>query len=1014
MSLHESEIEGSRSTGGAATNKGIYYQALWTVLQAAEATLSPSDTGLQLVLEPLGGDSWIERPGHRRVVQLKTEYQGTWSLKTIVEDVLTDLYRAIDIETSETITYEFVTAGRMGQCKPVMDFFESMAWRLSEHTHPEAFVEAYAQLDDKKVLKFGGSGGDFWKGAKTEKGIFDRVVENLRHHEADSACSIQCVRRKVWHLLANFRFVGDRGAQRLREDLDAILLGIVEQREQVALTRKALVGELIEKSRINNTKVSPSEMLHAVGLKYVTPIGRDALLRERCQKQVRELSATWGYQASWDVRQTAMASSGIVAISGESGNGKTWRICAEVRAAETLAVVLLRSTNDVHKDLQRAADYVWKDVLGHESTLSLSGISARRADTSKKARTIPWLTIAIDQVEAPQQALALLDEPFEDWGIRVIVACGPAAAAIFEQYDQRNPGRILVESVESFTVSERDEYLHRRIGDAWVTVPDDVRALLLSPQLAGIYCDLCGTQPQWQPQNEYELIEKYWNRLKSSGHGRAAMKLEQLAALVLDDAPYPWDEEQLASLEITEEMAQKMVTAGWLRLDCNERYEISHHRLMAFAVARHLATQHRNRGIEDADLANLLGSMVEPGKRFSGIHLGYVPMDWFFLRSKESSAGALAVFELYRNALDHLSREVLHRELIPTIERFGVSLLWDSFITYADVGAWWELSPVLDGLATRPLKELKSLILDSLSHEQPLTQRAALKLLALSPIADALDRAWELHTQMQRDSSEFSNESGATSKRTDDARSTLYRQSFDALRECARLRPDWVAERIERADPKTEPVHDLAYLCANLLDDGLTWNACKEILFNKVSLEKRRALALNAYVWNDRSLVDWLESVVGIDQDLLGPAAMRALAHIDPKRALAKLEHIPQKHFQLCRNWFLPRLFSTVSTETNDMLHRLILQANDPLQFGSVLDGHENCLQVRTLKALLDALAEAVQQLLEEAKTEGRDRVRNKSHRLLSTLKLLVELLSNFVDEPNQAASFSIFSPSMN
>ena len=33
-----------------------------------------------MVLEPVGGDAWLERPGARRVVQLKTLGNGTWAL----------------------------------------------------------------------------------------------------------------------------------------------------------------------------------------------------------------------------------------------------------------------------------------------------------------------------------------------------------------------------------------------------------------------------------------------------------------------------------------------------------------------------------------------------------------------------------------------------------------------------------------------------------------------------------------------------------------------------------------------------------------------------------------------------------------------------------------------------------------------------------------------------------------------------------------------------------------------
>lgn len=53
MPVNDEQSAQSGSTGGAATHKGMWYQALWCVLQAARARLDASDSGLRLVLEPL-------------------------------------------------------------------------------------------------------------------------------------------------------------------------------------------------------------------------------------------------------------------------------------------------------------------------------------------------------------------------------------------------------------------------------------------------------------------------------------------------------------------------------------------------------------------------------------------------------------------------------------------------------------------------------------------------------------------------------------------------------------------------------------------------------------------------------------------------------------------------------------------------------------------------------------------------------------------------------------------------
>jgi hypothetical protein len=148
-------------SGGAATCHGIWYQALWCVLQAATARVlragdssSENETDLQLILEPSGGDALLERPDHRRVVQLKTRSGGTWSLKQVVQQVLPDLYQAVDLGNTGEVSYEFVTEGGMGQWGQVRRFFESLGGRLPAGASDAQFSKAYEGLDDTSQMTF--------------------------------------------------------------------------------------------------------------------------------------------------------------------------------------------------------------------------------------------------------------------------------------------------------------------------------------------------------------------------------------------------------------------------------------------------------------------------------------------------------------------------------------------------------------------------------------------------------------------------------------------------------------------------------------------------------------------------------------------------------------------------------------------------------------------------------------------------------------------------------------------
>src|SRR5437773_2459590 len=93
--------------GGPSTIYGIRYQMLWSLLRAVhlrfDVVARDDDAGgitaAQLILEPRGGGGDLQEVGRgRRIVQqLKAKSGGgTWSLAEIVQDILPDLYLAVD------------------------------------------------------------------------------------------------------------------------------------------------------------------------------------------------------------------------------------------------------------------------------------------------------------------------------------------------------------------------------------------------------------------------------------------------------------------------------------------------------------------------------------------------------------------------------------------------------------------------------------------------------------------------------------------------------------------------------------------------------------------------------------------------------------------------------------------------------------------------------------------------------------------------------------------------------
>ena len=141
--------------GGSATINGILYQILGALdwesritldLQLAEG-LAPAAT---LVIEPTGGggDLQIVFPQKRLVEQWKAKSDaGTWSLNKIIDDVLPDLYRAVNgARLDEEVEYWFVTEGRRGDWEKAQAFFTEL-----DHTPPQ---DPFAALDDQEVITF--------------------------------------------------------------------------------------------------------------------------------------------------------------------------------------------------------------------------------------------------------------------------------------------------------------------------------------------------------------------------------------------------------------------------------------------------------------------------------------------------------------------------------------------------------------------------------------------------------------------------------------------------------------------------------------------------------------------------------------------------------------------------------------------------------------------------------------------------------------------------------------------
>lgn len=456
--------------GGPATINGVLYQSLWSLLRAVrvhiqEVQLAP-DSAIEktrLVLEPCpgGGDLQVNRGAARIVEQLKAcREDDTWPLTDIVREVLPDLYVAYDPARPET-EYRFVTEGRMGRWDDAYDFFRGLRQRTWDE---QAGLDG---LDDGREIAFqrgprtlAAAPGDpppFWPLPRyTERTLFERVVEEVRKRRVISKREDEAAtRRGVWHLLGRFEFAGEHTLSKVRQEVNSLLLAIIARDAGLDEKRQALLAGLLEEASKGSAAIDSKEFLGRYQLDSV-PLTNWSLIRENARRHLDCVLRRLGYCADEDVRrETALSlvrgwrsSALLLALVGESGVGKSWELyaLAQACAGEEALVVLLAATGDADRDCQRAANTVWRTFKNQDDGIPLERIAHRRR-ALLHSRAERWLTLLVDNVVSATEVRQLVDQPWEEWGVRVALTCSPEVARTFAQ--EANPSHrwILLDGV---------------------------------------------------------------------------------------------------------------------------------------------------------------------------------------------------------------------------------------------------------------------------------------------------------------------------------------------------------------------------------------------------------------------------------------------------------------------------------------------------------------------------------------------------------------------------------------
>ncbi len=952
------------SLGGSATANGILYQVLGTLGHAVEITLRVTTTGedisaATLVIEPLGGggDVQILAQEQRVVEQWKARSGGgTWSLTELINDVLPDLYCAVN---DDVTVYRFVTEGRIGTWKGAYSFFQGLGT-------PPARANVLESLDDTQQQEF--SAGQML----TERQLFLRVVDVMRCRPSVSEEPLEQTHRKVWQLLSRFEIRQQLEPEELIIKINEKLRAVVDHIEDVDAKRYELCGRVLHLASQGNVRIRAEDVLQNAGLTLKSFLAWDAL-RDKLRNRLYKQFCIEQYIPEYDVRPVVSLASGlsITIFTGDSGQGKTWALAklAYTVVEGSALVVWVTGSRGNNSAGQMAADEIWCHGLQHDQPLTLERVAERRAAVNSEC-PMPWAVVCIDGVHSREEAAYLAGMDWEGWGLHLALS---APSEVTEYLRNQYPRRIQVIEVSDFTQPQLREYLARQ-GRSWANTPPDIRDLIRRPVLAKLYVELAGNErPDWAPRQEYELMEAAWRRIRNHTQGEPQDFgiLQRLADYVLQEHPiYPWLPHLLSQLAITPDTLRRLVRSGWLRELEGGAFQVWHDRLLCWAVAQSIASRKHSGELTIEAVQNLLRSIDarQDGWKFQ---LAYVPLDVLWLltdpslpnNNKAESWRLLSILEP-PNGYD-FRNNILYQKLLPTLgERIIPTVIervrhteGDTQITYARLA-----TDTCREIARHTSEPVQRQIRSCLSTNHPGLEYLGLCLAKLLPEAGYLDQIWEVFCSFKTNG----DRQGVDGH-------NRHEILFSALAACLQTDPAW-------AVPKIASIQDSSLLSAIVYLLAYTqgtaakqvWQDNKSRLFDRIAEPDRQCLINCIFRFRDGTELDRLSEWVHSEQELVGPCALSTLACFDPDHAAGLLGQISVQSLTFFASKLPPILMAMAPSTTCQQIRMLCQkQPEHALRYLRIMSG--DCIDTDTIDAAIDIIDQIVANYLQNSGEDNRN-----------------------------------------
>lgn len=929
--------------GGPAAINGFLYQILhhlgWLANVTLTGTLAEQEiTDARLVLEPrTGGDARAEGAAIHLVEQYKTREGATWSLADI-HSVLRDLRKAVSPARPDYARYRFVTDGRPG--------------RLDELYGLLASVRSAASPDHL-------SAGD--------RDTLDRVATTTR---SESLHSTADERNLVFHLLSHFEMKFGVSADVCSAAVEKLLRRYAPDLGDEKRIRQQLVGMLLEELSQGETQLDAprvAAMLRDAGLNP-DRLRKLATLAETMSALTSRRVSRLKYDSERDVRHAPVWPSDkpVLLIAGDSGVGKTWQLgrllesCAHERQIVTL-VPCAQTREDL---LTQASRDFWQTGLGETSEKSIPALSNHLRELEPDSAG-PRLTIALDDVQDVDLARALARQDWNAWSMRLVLTVPRTLAQSLAMTDGVATH---VHEVSEFSVDELDALLRIR-GQRWAELPPDLKRLLRNPILAGLFLELPYASVQTAPRSEYEIFERFWQRIPLKGQPGDEGILTALAAHMREARPYPLPRSRWEAVSLTEEAATRLDATGWLRINANGEAAFSHERLLNWAIAKSLVRELQRGDLSLEEVAAFVTAEGTGDDQRIRQRLGYVPMDVLWLLAEDevnTDATVDLVARMEPGFAFGSHGAALYTDLLPTLGKRAVPILVERLRTLetSSSGDYTAglIAKAFASLATQERAALGEPIALLLNAPSRRSQNVAIAALTAAPDPQHLDRLWELHQERV----------DALDDKDDPSRYPDYKASFEALEAATPGCPGWLRDRILEADAHRERVSELAYLLSNLEhpEASQIWAATRDALIAKVSSDKPRSLLNCITRFADREQTSFVLAQLSQSKDFAGAAALEALSVLDPMGAIERLADVRDAERNLSRNQWLPMLLHAHPEETRRRILEIAeTDANGRVMIEILFGDRPDEMDGAILRFLLRALETDLRQRLDEALT---------------------------------------------